>query len=184
MAVGLTKFTKDVNNIQKLSDTPTKTDGLTPDGLKQQFDKAGSDIKAYINETMLPEIEQVLNQLYPIGRGFIDFTDTDYSNYLGFVWERELVGMTPVGLDKSDTDFDEIGKTGGSKKMQKHRHTMTSYYDDANYNHGTIPTDYGRYSLPYDSGGIIRHQYTDYEGEGDSGNLQPYKVVAFWKRVA
>lgn len=63
---------------------------------------------------------EILNLVYPIGRGFIDFTDTDYSNYLGFTWERELIGMTPIGLNVNDNDFNAIGKTGGEKK-----HTLT-----------------------------------------------------------
>ena len=33
-------------------------------------------------------ISNIYNQIFPIGRGFLDFTDTDYSNYLGFTWER------------------------------------------------------------------------------------------------
>lgn len=63
---------------------------------------------------------EILNLVYPIGRGFIDFTDTDYSNYLGFSWKRELIGMTPIGLNVNDNDFNAIGKTGGEKK-----HTLT-----------------------------------------------------------
>ena len=33
MAINLTSFIKDVNNIQKLSDKPNETDGLTAQGL-------------------------------------------------------------------------------------------------------------------------------------------------------
>ena len=49
-------------------------------------------------ETKKTEINSILNLVFPIGRGFIDFTDTDYSNYLGFTWERELIGMTPMKI--------------------------------------------------------------------------------------
>ena len=54
----LTKFTANVNNIQGLSDEPNTIDGLTSQQLKAKFDKAGSDIKEYLNDTLLPEIEE------------------------------------------------------------------------------------------------------------------------------
>lgn len=57
MAINLTNLTANVNNIQTLSDLPNETDGLTPSALKEKFDKAGADIKAYVNGTLLPELE-------------------------------------------------------------------------------------------------------------------------------
>jgi len=51
-----TTFDTDVENIQKLGDQPNDTDGLSADELKYQFDKAGMDIKAFINNVMLIEI--------------------------------------------------------------------------------------------------------------------------------
>lgn len=55
--MALTKFTVDVNNIQALSDRPNTIDGLTSDQLKAKFDKAGSDIKTFINGTLIEELE-------------------------------------------------------------------------------------------------------------------------------
>lgn len=60
--VHLTKFTKNVNNIQALSDRPNTADGLTPQGLKEKFDKAGSDIKSYINDDLILEVESYLKK--------------------------------------------------------------------------------------------------------------------------
>lgn len=54
----LTKLTIDVNNIQALSDRPNTADGLTSHELKERFDKAGSDIKNFLNTSLLPEIEE------------------------------------------------------------------------------------------------------------------------------
>ena len=45
-----TKFTSDVENIQKLADRPQ----LEPKALKEVFDKAGEDIKKYVAETLVP----------------------------------------------------------------------------------------------------------------------------------
>lgn len=54
----LTKFLVDVNNIQALSDRPNTADGLTSHELKERFDKAGADIKDYMNNILTEEIEK------------------------------------------------------------------------------------------------------------------------------
>lgn len=56
----LTKLTTNVNNIQALSDQPNTIDGLTSSELKQKFDKAGADIKTYINEVLTEELDDVI----------------------------------------------------------------------------------------------------------------------------
>ena len=53
--MAFTKFTSDVENIQKLADRPQ----LEPKALKEVFDKAGEDIKKYVAETLVPEMEAV-----------------------------------------------------------------------------------------------------------------------------
>lgn len=58
--MALTKFREAVNNISQLSDRPNETDGLTSDELKQRFDKAGIDIKAYINNVLTQELDTIL----------------------------------------------------------------------------------------------------------------------------
>lgn len=131
-----------------------------------------------INATNLNNnFNEILNLVYPIGRGFIDFTDTDYSNYLGFTWERELVGLTPVGYDADDTDFNTIGATGGEKT-----HTLSVE---------ELPSSI--WSSGGQTGGvddfISRGDYYKIQSGGTNlgqphNNMQPYKVVAYWKRTA
>jgi hypothetical protein len=58
--MALSKFTENVNNIQSLSDRPNTIDGLTSSQLKELFDKAGSDIKTYLNETLTEELDTVI----------------------------------------------------------------------------------------------------------------------------
>lgn len=60
MAVNLTKITASVNNIQALDDNPNDS-GLTSSELKAKFDKAGADIKDYVNNTLIDELETLLN---------------------------------------------------------------------------------------------------------------------------
>lgn len=52
----LTKFTKNVSNHQFLPDKPA----LTASELKELFDKAPEDIKDYLNDSLLPELNEAL----------------------------------------------------------------------------------------------------------------------------
>lgn len=122
--------------------------------------------------------KELLNLIYPIGAIMIKTDNIDYSDYLGFEWERTLVGKTPVGIDSDDTDFNAIGKTGGEKL-----HILTVNEMPAN----NIETTNGGSAA---DGYIFRGGYNS-NGTFNFGgqthphnNLQPYEVVAFWKRVA
>lgn len=61
--INITNLTANVNNIQALSDRPNTADGITAQQLKEKFDKAGADIKDYVNNTLIEELEYYLNQL-------------------------------------------------------------------------------------------------------------------------
>lgn len=54
--MSLTKLTKDMSIISKLEDEPNDVGGLTAVQLKARFDEAGETVKAYLNETLLPEL--------------------------------------------------------------------------------------------------------------------------------
>lgn len=143
-----------------------------------------------INATNLNNnFNEILNLVYPIGRGFIDFTDTDYSNYLGFTWERELVGLTPVGYDADDEDFDTIGVTGGEKT-----HTLT-IDEMPSHTHYAFNASGGNIQFPAystkDNGTTGSSTSTGYAttvtyagSNLPHNNMPPYKVVAYWKRTA
>ena len=60
--INITNLTANVNNIQALSDKPNTADGLTAQQLKEKFDKAGADIKEYINGTLITELEGYLTE--------------------------------------------------------------------------------------------------------------------------
>ena len=84
-----------------------------------------------------------------------------------------LKGRVAVGIDTSQDEFVSIGKTGGSKFMQKHNHTKTTS------NHTVMIPGYvweGGDAFQIGAGGW-RPETPGYAGEGDSGNLQPYIVL-------
>jgi len=55
--MALDKLTADVANISKLDNYPPDDAGMTPAKLKGLFDKGSLDIKSYINNTLLPQLE-------------------------------------------------------------------------------------------------------------------------------
>ena len=132
-------------------------------------------------------IADLYNAIFPVGQIVIKGDNEDYSNWLGFTWERTAVGKVLVGIDSTDTDFNEIGKTSGEKKvtltvaqMPKHSHEV-KYGTTANLglNSGTTG-----YKLNYENGGAQQLNAITAGGGEAHNNLQPYQVVAYWKRIA
>lgn len=138
------------------------------------------------NNNLNEYTQDIIDLFYPIGRGFIDFTDTDYSNYLGCTWERELVGLTPIGYNPDDSDFNQIGKTLGEKTHTLTINEMPSHSHDMGVLWGQ-KTGYGTVNVVQSSGADranIQGSNIDIGGGKPHNNIQPSKVVAYWKRVA
>lgn len=133
-------------------------------------------------------IADLYNAIFPVGQIVIKGDNEDYSNWLGFTWERTAVGKVLVGIDSTDTDFNTIGKTSGEKKhtltlqeMPKHTHNLktgarTNAWTEPNY---AISYQYQAASTANSSEGI-----ENTGGNQPHNNLQPYQVVAYWKRIA
>lgn len=85
--MALTKLTTNLNNIQALHDKPNTADGLTADQLKEKFDKAGNDIKTYINSTLTEELDAVVANTY---------TETEIDNM--------FTGLSSTYYNKTETD--------------------------------------------------------------------------------
>lgn len=149
------------------------------------------------DENLNYNFQEILNLMCPINKTEIFYDNEDHSNYLGFVWERTGVGKAIVGIDSNDSDFDEIGKTGGEKT-----HTLT-IAEIPSHDHGEVfPSKYGyEYPLLTKNGkGISKNgimpsletsEITDLQtmtgttGGGQShNNLGPYQIFAIWKRIA
>ncbi|MGM9543585.1 MAG: phage baseplate protein [Romboutsia timonensis] len=134
---------------------------------------------------------------YRVGDLFLTTIATNPSNYLGGTWELFGPGKTLVCVDTSDSDFNTVKKTGGSKYLQSHTHLMNS---GGSHTH-TVKFDQlwslsgGTTSLatapggPYGGNGYVYssgdHIHTiNYTGDGNSGNLQPFITCYVWIRTA
>ena len=77
-----------------------------------------TDYSAY--ESRLSTLESKIGdiqELYPIGSIYIGINNTNPSTYFGGTWVAFGTGKTLVGIDTSQTDFNTVEKTGGSKSV-------------------------------------------------------------------
>ena len=132
-------------------------------------------------------IADLYNAIFPVGQIVIKGDNEDYSNWLGFTWERTAVGKVLVGIDSTDTDFNTIGKIGGKKTHTLKINEMPSHTHDVKYgNSSPLGLNSGTtgYKLNYENGGTQQIYATATGGNQPHNNLQPYQVVAYWKRIA
>lgn len=199
--------TVNTNNIQNLPDSPT----LTPDELKQEFDKSGKDLKDYLNDILLPAVEQLVRdekanleasinnkiladnkKRYHIGKIVMSTSNTNPNKYLGFgTWVLWGSGRVPVGVNTSDTSFNTVEKTGGEKahkltvnEMPNHGHIF--HNGDGKAIAPTIMRDGGTHEL-LQGGGNRTYEYLGLSKTGGNeahNNLQPYITCYMWKRTA
>ena len=146
----------------------------------------------------LKQNNSLVNLLFPIGQIIIKGDNSDYSNWLGFLWERTAVGKVLVGLDTTDTDFNAIGKIGGEKthtltidEMPAHSHKLNGNTNVVFNENSIYPYLLASAKRGYADGSNVTFggDYTINDtttiGSGQAhNNLQPYQVVAYWKRIA
>lgn len=130
---------------------------------------------------------------YRIGDLFLTTIATNPSNFLGGKWELFGPGRCLVCVDTSQTEFNSVKKTGGSKYLQEHYHDIrfAAYYGAgvtiSNVGSGVDVLDIPNWSWnkngknDKNSGSNL---YTNKEGTGTSGNLQPYITCYVWIRTA
>jgi len=88
-----------------------------------------------------------------------------------------LKGRVPVGLDGGDTDFNEIGKTGGEKTHQLTINEMPSHNHPGIFRYTNQTGVYARLYLGSDGTKLDNEGKTG--GDQPHNNLQPYEVNNF-----
>lgn len=143
--------------------------------------------------------------LYPVGSIYVNAgVTTNPGTLLGFgTWVAFGAGRVMVGLNGSDSLFDALEETGGSKDAVNVSHTHTASASTVGDHSHSINNAQGaaglggyaygasndNYSTIINSTGAAgSHSHTiTVDSAGSSGtnaNLQPYITVAMWKRTA
>ena len=141
----------------------------------------------------VPGGADILLQVYPVGAIYMSVNNINPSILFGGIWEAWGKGKVPVGVDTAQTEFNTVEKTGGNKNMQEHYHDVR--WSDPNgkgvviscVGEGLEVLDLPGWTWSKNGQGLKgsgSNLYTSYEGEGDSGNLQPYITCYMWKRTA
>ena len=120
---------------------------------------------------------------YPVGSIYLSVIDTNPSIWFGGTWEQIAKGRTLVGVDTNDTDFNTVKKTGGSKYLQKHRHTAGKY-DAMGIGNSAVASGNNYQGIIATGNSYTSRISTNETGTGDSGNLQPYFTCYIWCRTA
>ena len=137
-----------------------------------------------LSDTILNNMQvELIKLVFPIGSTYITQTNTNPSEILKFgTWER-VKGKVLVGLDENDTDFNEIGKTGGKKTHTLTVDEMPSHTHTVNYS-GGAGTSTGVTAMGAQLGTSSAIVQATGGGQ-EHNNLQPYQVVGYmWRRTA
>ena len=144
-----------------------------------------------------------LGAIYPVGSIYINATSSSNpATLLGFgTWTAFGAGRVMVGLNASDTLFDTLEETGGSKDAVNvsHTHTATSVVTDPGHTHTPGSISNNNINAGTSNGGSVQSPApipsaftgvtvaTTIASAGVSGtnaNIQPYITVNMWKRTA
>jgi hypothetical protein len=155
-------------------------------------------------------VTAALGAIYPVGSIYINASSSSNpTSLLGFgTWVEFGAGRVLVGLNASDSLFDTLEETGGSKDaiVVSHTHTATStstvtdpghthnyFYKNGGGTNDIVDT-WGGVGSPNQlkattsaTTGITVATATTNASTGSSGtnaNLQPYITVRMWKRTA
>ena len=95
----------------------------------------------------------LFDHIYPVGSIYLSVKNENPSSKFGGTWVAWGSGRVPVGVNSSDSSFNSVEKTGGSKT---HNHTIT-VNNKAAFTSGS--TSLKAAQLPNVRGNIIVHNY-------------------------
>lgn len=122
---------------------------------------------------------------FPVGAIYMSTTSANPSTFwTGTTWQAFATGKTIIGIDTSDTDFNSVNKTGGSKEvvltvpnLPIHSHTVgdNSHSHTANAvgDHSHTLNDHAHYLPPHQHGsGWGERNQTGYWGNWPGSNFR------------
>jgi hypothetical protein len=134
---------------------------------------------------------------YPVGSIYMNASNSDNpSTLLGFgTWVSFGAGRVLVGIDGNQSEFNQLGETGGSKNVRltaaqsglpAHSHSTTSIASYTDHGNGNYPDGgvavYNNTTQTWNR--VTVNNNTARNASQSHTNLQPYIVVYMWKRTA
>ena len=176
-------------------------DQLTTDvagNLQSQIDALESQLNSQVS-TLQGQIANVKTSFYRVGDIIMTTVAANPSSVYGGTWVAWGAGRVPVGYNSSDSDFNAVEKTGGSKTQNyahshtvnshshlvpKHTHSMPNHkhvspfgYDESDYfatdSWGTVVQSGSGYSFQTNNSEKVsqfRMAYTKEAGSGNTGS--------------
>lgn len=136
----------------------------------------------------------ILDKVYPVGSVYISVKNVNPGSFIGGTWVQFGQGKTLVGVNTSDTDFDTVEKTGGSKRRPMAARIgafdsdigKIGYAAQANPSGGGFTYGISGSSFKDIAGSRVNHNtiVVDNIDGKDPSIVQPYVTVYFWKRTA
>lgn len=152
---------------------------------KFSLDCDGNLVVNSLTTKIKEEIKMDFNKIYPVGSLYLSVSSTNPNTFFGGTWVSFGQGKTLVGVNPSETEFNSVLKTGGSKtvtlsvnQIPAHNHSQTN-----ELRHGPKSSWWiggtGGTSIE------VGNYTTENTGGGQShNNLQPYITVYIWRRTA
>jgi hypothetical protein len=131
----------------------------------------------------------LLDLTYPVGSIYMSASNVNPSNLFGGTWEEFAKGKTLIGVDTSQTEFNTVEKTGGSKTHKLTIDEMPIHTPKWNgYSAGSLYTGSGTSVTHALFGndtwnGSKANGIQPVGGDQPHNNLQPYITCYMWKRI-
>ena len=162
-------------------------------------------VQAAINSAVSTAIAQAKQDQYPVGSIYFNASNsTNPGSLLGFgTWVAWGAGRVPVGFDSTQTEFDTVEETGGSKTNSILQTHLPNVQGAMNLHGGENGSIFAGAGGVFGARADIRSGYKTLGPTGGSQslyynvtfdlnagtytplpNLQPYITVYMWKRTA
>ena len=125
----------------------------------------GMPLEEYLNQ----RFQSILGEMYPVGSIYLSVKNENPSSKFGGTWVAWGSGRVPVGVNSSDSSFNSVEQTGGSKT---HNHAIT-VIDKVAFTSGSTALTAAQ--LPRVFGSITMH------GGSEGSNI--YTVAGCFKAV-
>lgn len=166
---------------------------ITSKNNKFSLDSEGNLVVNSITSNISNDSNIDFNLIYPIGSIYFSTNNINPSTLFGGTWERFANGRVLVGVDESQVEFNTVRKEGGSKYSEKHHHDIRFSSPNnagitiSNTGTGESVLNISNWNWENNTKNAKKsgsNLFTNEEGSGNCGNLQPYITCYIWTKIS